>query len=194
MNCYHHEKEEAVAQCRNCGKFLCRRCASLYNMPLCAECARTEQEALREDLKKRIGIGVAIGIVTLIGQFISGIGNGNGSMLLKAIPIAYIAGSIPFGWRALSSITPKVFLYLPILGWLIYFAIKLYISLMIGWVACPIQIRNDRQKIALFDNVECNRYKEMSKLEHERQNYANDKEAEYCFSRRWTEDNQRIVK
>lgn len=154
MNCFYHRETEAAAACNNCGRPLCRHCASLYKMPLCAECAKAEVEALQEDIKKLTVTGIVIGVASLIGLLISGVGNGNGHMLLLAIPTAYIAGSIPFGWRTLTSITPKMFVFLPLLGWVIYFVIKFYIALLIGWVACPIKIYKTRQTISSFEEIE----------------------------------------
>lgn len=55
---------------------------------------------------------------------------------------AYMFGAIAAGWKTLTRITPRTFLFLPIIGWLIYFGVKAFISLMIGWVALPIRVTN----------------------------------------------------
>ena len=55
---------------------------------------------------------------------------------------AYMFGAVAAGWKTLTRITPRTFLFLPIIGWLIYFGVKAFISLMIGWVALPIRTAN----------------------------------------------------
>jgi hypothetical protein len=47
------------------------------------------------------------------------------------------AAGIIWGWTALNRITPQVFLVLPIVGWFIYFCIKVMIS---GFIGIPIAI------------------------------------------------------
>lgn len=54
--------------------------------------------------------------------------------------VALLVAGTPCGWRALSSIQPRMFLFLPIIGWLIYFGIKLFLSYWIGSIAMPMQI------------------------------------------------------
>ena len=38
MNCYYHPDHDAVAQCADCGKGLCRSCATRFTIPICPEC------------------------------------------------------------------------------------------------------------------------------------------------------------
>lgn len=42
-----------------------------------------------------------------------------------------------FGWRALNKITPRYFLILPIIGWIIFFFVKLLLSMLIGSFVAP---------------------------------------------------------
>ena len=48
-----------------------------------------------------------------------------------------------YGWRALNSITPSMFIVLPIVGWFIYFVVKAVISGIIGFFITPIKIFQD---------------------------------------------------
>ena len=41
MKCFYHTDVDAVAQCVDCGKFLCKDCASKYKPVLCDECYQT---------------------------------------------------------------------------------------------------------------------------------------------------------
>ena len=42
-----------------------------------------------------------------------------------------------FGWRVLNRITPAMFIWMPLVGWLFYFGFKLIISVLIGYFAAP---------------------------------------------------------
>lgn len=55
-----------------------------------------------------------------------------------AIVLAVVCGY--FGWRALSRITPNIFLIMPVVGWLIYYGIKGVLAIMIGCFIAPFQI------------------------------------------------------
>ncbi len=43
-----------------------------------------------------------------------------------------IGGGIRYAWRFLSFITPNIFIIMPIIGWVIYFFIKLMVSFFIA--------------------------------------------------------------
>ena len=38
------------------------------------------------------------------------------------------------GWKTLTRITPQVFLFLPILGWVFYFLVKAICPCLSGWL------------------------------------------------------------
>ena len=57
-----------------------------------------------------------------------------------ALVLAYALAGLPCGWHALSAIQPRMFLFLPIIGWVIYFVIKFFLSYCVGLVAMPVQI------------------------------------------------------
>lgn len=52
-----------------------------------------------------------------------------------------------FGWKALDRIQPVYFLWLPIIGWIIYFIVKVIISYMIGLFVAPFKIGNKNYKM-----------------------------------------------
>ena len=64
----------------------------------------------------------------------------DGSKVAMGVGVAYAVIALPFGWRALNRITPDVFLIMPIIGWLIFFLIKGFLSLLIGGFALPFVI------------------------------------------------------
>ena len=43
MKCFNHTDVEAVATCVDCGKSLCKECASKYEPILCDSCAAARQ-------------------------------------------------------------------------------------------------------------------------------------------------------
>ena len=66
-------------------------------------------------------------------------------MLFVKIDSAYLALIVMaifayFGWKALNRITPDVFLFMPIGGWIAYFVIKLVLSIVIGIFIAPFVI------------------------------------------------------
>lgn len=56
------------------------------------------------------------------------------------IGLIYFALFAFFGWKSLSKITPDIFLIMPLVGWVIYFVIKLILSVIIGMFVAPYQI------------------------------------------------------
>ncbi len=42
-----------------------------------------------------------------------------------------------FGWKALNKITPDIFLWMSIMGWVVYFLIKGLLSIFIGFFVAP---------------------------------------------------------
>lgn len=45
-----------------------------------------------------------------------------------------------FGWKTLNFITPRIFLIMPLVGWVIYFIIKGILSFLLGFIVAPFQI------------------------------------------------------
>ncbi|MBQ8783095.1 MAG: hypothetical protein IJZ57_04910 [Clostridia bacterium] len=45
-----------------------------------------------------------------------------------------------FGWKALDRIQPRMFLFLPVIGWVIYIAVKGVLSAIVGMFVTPFVI------------------------------------------------------
>ena len=60
------------------------------------------------------------------------------STTIPAIVFAVVLGY--FGWSALSRIQPNIFLFMPIVGWIIYFVVKGLLALIIGTFVAPFVI------------------------------------------------------
>jgi hypothetical protein len=131
MNCFNHPEEVAVASCIDCGKGLCKKCAGLYQMPICNEC---NLKRVKNDKGNIIRIYLPSILLFVLGMLW---GIGNGSFLL-GISAGFIAAGIPWGWKIVTFIQPKMFLFLSFGGWVVYFLIKFVISCFAGIVALPI--------------------------------------------------------
>lgn len=82
----------------------------------------------------KIGM-IAVFYVVIWGIMLAFI-NTNSSLLM----FAYTAIFTYFGWKALNRITPNIFLWMPLMGWVIYFLIKFVLSIIIGMFVAPFQI------------------------------------------------------
>jgi hypothetical protein len=54
--------------------------------------------------------------------------------------LMYMGLGLVAGWKTLTRVTPQVFLFLPILGWVLYFLIKAVLSMFVGLVAFPVRM------------------------------------------------------
>ncbi|MGX1753437.1 hypothetical protein [Sphingobacterium sp. NPDC055346] len=108
--------------------------------------AKGEKSKIVNELFLSLFVGllfVAFSIFTIVKT-----SSGNGDYGVKAhfinaivIFIMFYAGaSLVAGWKELNSFTSRFFLFLPIVGWVIYFFIKLSIAAMIGSIFLPIRL------------------------------------------------------
>lgn len=131
MKCHKHYDMDAVSQCLDCGKALCPQCSEKFTIPICDNCNLERIKNDRSVLVKN----TVIMIVLFIFGFIT-----SDSNFFMAILSGYFFAGIPWGWSALNKITPNIFLFMPVIGWIIYFGIKLAVSLMIGMFVTPFKI------------------------------------------------------
>jgi hypothetical protein len=131
MNCFNHPEEVAVASCVDCGKGLCKNCASLYQMPICNECNLKRVKTDKGNLVRVYVPSVVLFIPWMLWCI------ANGSFLMGFIA-GFIFAGIPWGWKVVTFIQPKMFLFLSFGGWVVYFLIKFVISCFVGIVALPI--------------------------------------------------------
>lgn len=143
MNCYYHKNEVATASCQNCGKGLCSHCASFFNPPLCPDCANKKINAVKDQAVKKLIIMIVSAILGIIFCSVLDMSSQRvpliGEIIIGA-PLGLIVCGIPSGWRALNKITPNIFLFLPIIGWVIYFVVKGVLSAIIGIFALFITV------------------------------------------------------
>lgn len=141
MNCYYHADRQAVAQCIDCGKGLCSECASHYDKPICMDCVMNRNQELKSSAFKSLAsliIGIVLGIVFYIINK-SGSDGPTEFTLFTAIIFGIEIAGIPVGWKALNKITPNMFIWLPLAGWVIYYVVKFVLALLIGIIAVPVK-------------------------------------------------------
>lgn len=131
MNCFYHPSEPAVSSCMDCGKGLCQVCTTKYEMPICNECNLKRVQGDKGNIVRiylpsvlLFSLGIFIGIS--MEGFTLGLGLG------------YIFAGIPWGWKVVTFIQPRMFLFLSFIGWVFYFVIKLGIAGFVGLIALPI--------------------------------------------------------
>lgn len=154
MNCYNHPSQAAVAQCSDCGKGLCSGCAAAYSAPICNSCNKSRISNERIRIIKEILFTIVFGVALayLNGKYIF---FKDSSFSLRTtveyyIIFTYIFAGIVAGWKTLTNITPRMFLVLPIIGWLLYFVLKLFLSFWVGLIMFPVRmVRNILRLIKL---------------------------------------------
>ncbi len=132
MKCAIHPQLDAVSTCVDCGKGLCSECTDAYEFPICENCNMTRVGEEKGQITKNIVITI---VFFIIGFYIT-----MDTSIIGAIWIGYMFAGIPWGWSFLNKITPSIFLFLPLIGWVIYFLIKGLLSLFIGFIALPVKV------------------------------------------------------
>lgn len=157
MNCFNHTDQPAVAQCQNCGKFLCKECATKHSPSiLCDECAaaiyqtkQMQEEERKVSEQKLFRLAVIFFILNFVVYFIQYIlaGRLNIATLLMILISSFLWAGVPYGWIKLSQLKSRLhfILILPVVGWVIYFGIRVSISYCIGWFYLIKEIKDKRK-------------------------------------------------
>lgn len=82
----------------------------------------------------KIALTIIIGMIVW-GIMISFMINENVPFLLVTIAVCAF-----FGWKSLNKITSKIFLWMNFVGWIIYFVVKGFLSVLVGWIIAPFKI------------------------------------------------------
>lgn len=133
MKCYAHYEMDAVSHCLDCGKAMCPECTHRFSIPICNGC-----NLVRINYDRNLLVKNSIWMAVL---FIMGFFWDNRDGFIDSLFMGYLFAGIPWGWSALNRITPNVFLIMPLIGWVIYFVFKLFVSLAIGMFITPFKIR-----------------------------------------------------
>lgn len=142
MKCFCHHERDAVSQCSKCGKFLCSECAEVWEPPLCPSCGKSTSSYNKSSAAASLILTVILFVLgsLFIGYMYSIESDLSfGQKLFGILLFGYSVASIPSGWKTLSGLTSKFFLILPVVGWLFYFGIKLWLSVIVGFVMLPVE-------------------------------------------------------
>ena len=156
MNCFNHPQLVAVGVCQDCQKVLCSECGSKFSIPICSQCNSNRKRLEKKKINKELLITFGFAIIAsyfvyknpkFSGEFDSSFSNFEQISLLGVM--IYGFASIIAGWKTLSALTSKSFLFLPIIGWLIYFYAKLMLASLIGTIMLPIRtFKNIRRNVS----------------------------------------------
>jgi len=147
-HCANHPDFDSMDSCSDCGKPLCRYCANKFYPPLCdvcatarigSECSRSYKSLWMMVIGCIVGIGLALSLKLSPSS---------------AVLLTLIFTCVPWGWRTLTAITPAVFLVLPLVGWLFYFASKFLLASLIGIFVTPYQLIKAAKGLHHMKNME----------------------------------------
>lgn len=129
MNCYYHPLRPAVAQCPDCGKGLCKECASKYVKPICKECNDKRGKNEITNYSKPL---IVCAIMFVIGCMV---GSGLGE---DAFLMGYLFTCIYGGWSIVGMFFSNIFISLDLHSIFIYYGLRIILSAVIGIFATPI--------------------------------------------------------
>lgn len=155
MKCAYHNNVDAVATCNICGKSLCSTCASVIQPPQCIGCYRDGLIQRKSNIRGALITDILFGVASaILWPYLFSV---TGGLYGNVFGTALVCAGIPFGWRFLNKITPDIFLFLPVVGWLIYFGCKVALSMIIGIFVAPYVIwkknKEMKQVQQLIDDV-----------------------------------------
>lgn len=130
MNCYYHPGHDAVAQCADCGKGLCRSCATRFTIPICPECNGVRR---RSELRGCI-------VPLLLCGLLFAIGYNSEFMGPDRLFGAYMLMSVYGGWKFINRFCPFVFVWFSVEAIFWYFLIKVALSMLIGFFVTPVYL------------------------------------------------------
>lgn len=131
MNCFYHPDRPAVAQCPDCGKGLCRECASKFEKPICTACNDKRGKSAMMNYAKPL---VACAIFFLVGCLV---GKSAGFGDAPAI-MGYIFTCIYGGWSIVNMFFANIFISLDLHSIVIYYGLKIMLAMIVGVFTTPI--------------------------------------------------------
>lgn len=131
MNCYYHTNRQAVAQCPDCGKGLCKECASKYEKPICTPCNKKRG---KEGIKTYVMPIMVCALLFGLGCFA---GWKMGEMPLV---MGYIFTCVYGGWNIVGLLFSNVFISLNIQSIIFYYGLRILLSVIVGVFATPIYL------------------------------------------------------
>lgn len=131
MNCYYHPSRPAVAQCPDCGKGLCRECASKYEKPICTECNNKRgKNATMTYARPLVVCAILFVVGCLVGKSF-GFGD-------EPAVMGYIFTCVYGGWSIVNMFFANIFISLNIHSIIFYYGLKIMLAMIVGIFATPV--------------------------------------------------------
>lgn len=150
MKCCNHFDRDSVSRCLDCGRGLCDECTNFYSMPICEHCNLMRANAVQSDILKNLFI---MAVLFVFGFYLV---YSDGKTIIEGLMTGYVLAGIPWGWSVLTMITPRVFLFMSVVGWLIYFVVKFSIAAFIGWIIMPFKLYQYVKRYIKAEKVKTN--------------------------------------
>lgn len=167
MVCNNHPERAASATCSVCEKTFCGECIP-PGQDVCINCLLEEIEYCKSVKKSRITtliIGVALGaIMIIISMFVYGLEEFSDlidflEFALGGFWCGLMIANIHVGWKSLSKFSSKFFAIFSVPGWLLYYVIKFFVSLFIGWIVASISVIKYHVTLKKLNELAKNVYK-----------------------------------
>lgn len=129
MNCYYHPTRPAVAQCPDCGKGLCKECASKFEKPICEGC---NNKRGKDNLKTYLKPIIVCAVLFIVGCFV---GKSIGD---APVPMGYIFTCVYGGWSIVDMFFSNIFVSLNLNSLIFYYGLKVLLAMLAGIVATPV--------------------------------------------------------
>jgi hypothetical protein len=131
VNCYYHPSRPAVAQCPDCGKGLCRECASKYEKPICTECNNKRgKNATMTYARPLVVCAILFVVGCLVGKSF-GFGD-------EPAVMGYIFTCVYGGWSIVNMFFANIFISLNIHSIIFYYGLKIMLAMIVGIFATPV--------------------------------------------------------
>lgn len=160
MNCFNHTQSVAVATCLDCQKGLCNICATQFTIPICKQCNLQRKKINKKEVYQELLLIFVFGCLgyLLLLQIYTPVNSSllKGRIFERVFLIVvgfYLGGSLIAGWKSLNRITPNIFLFLPILGWVLFFIVKFLLSIAVGLIMLPVRLLTNFRKLFLLNKV-----------------------------------------
>lgn len=129
--CYRHPERQAVAQCPNCGAFLCRECYNRYEGHMCKNCTYENNKAYISRVRNSL---IWAAVFFVLGWIIGGAAVGSGGFL-----IGLWAAGLPGGF-VFTNFDFFATMDMGCLGTVFYWILRLVVASVAGWIVTIVNI------------------------------------------------------
>ncbi len=129
--CYRHPERQAVAQCPNCGAFMCRDCYNRYEGHMCKNCTYENNKAYISRIRTSL---IWAAVFFVLGWIIGGAAVGSGGFLIGLWAAGLPGGFVFSGWDVFATMD------MGCLGMVFYWIFRLLAASAVGLILTIINI------------------------------------------------------